>query len=72
MGRIPVRDAGRIPAVVANISDIVKGPRHKTVGKTGTFNENGITRGVPTSGYDMDNDGANVGGGGWGTDGCGY
>ena len=44
---------------LAKGGDTVKGPRPKTVGKTGECDEAGVLRGAHPNGTDMDNDNTN-------------
>ena len=55
-----IRDEEIEPAGVAKVSETGKGSMHTPVGETGKFDKNGIPRGVPPSGADMENCGVNT------------
>ena len=54
-----IMDEGRTFEGLTKGCDMGKGPRHKTVGKTGECDEAGVPRRAHPAGTDMDGDGAN-------------
>ena len=56
---VSITDEGRASECLDKVGNLVKGPRHKTMGQTSECDEVGIPRGVHPDGTDMGKDGDN-------------
>ena len=54
LGGKAIRDADRTTSGVYKVSGVGERPRYTTVRETGKFYKNGVQRGAPNSGSEMD------------------